>query len=743
MFSRRRFNLVYHILLYNLLPSPSLRPVPGAFAFQVQCPTSVQTGQAVQCTWIRTSGDGSSFGLLLRETTQDHGGTLVTTVENTSQDQGSFQVTFPDATQYLLEVVKNLEPVPSDQVPQILASSSTITAKSNTQQQPSPADPTSDSGGNSSNSNGQSQQTSTSSSVRTPGNLFPSPSPSSGDVGSSSTGDNSEGSGTSPAPSSPLSTQSSSSPGSPLQPTSSITPGGSSSSSSNKLALIIGLTLGLLTFVLLLLALLIFLLRRRRRYATTVFYREKMGGRRLVFSSGSPEGGYGGAFASGVGAGVGGAGAMVVEKLPSSDAYNSNRKDVLSVPAGRGARSNNNNDNDPPPGSNRHSAAANRPTSQDVIDLTAAGVISGYAYSISEYSDRTSRTGSLDSKIAELWRNARVAINGLTRARSRRSTSRRTIQSGYSGYYGDGNIRVDGSDGTSISRSGSGSGSDDNDDDINKSGTSGTNFSFHVTQPSPTNGFSSSLSSSEPSVFYTAVPKPQQPQPQSSQPVRDTVLDTNTGTGTDTGELVGGNMGSGIGFVKADSSKTGVVTTLMDRLTPWFHFPTFSRPPPQAGIPTSTVPSWHSNSSNVNPVGEGSTADTTRVSYNANVVPFPSSNAQSQSRSSNPQGGGTLTVPTQAHRSAQSHSTEATNTEEGFGSYASYVSLLGLPHGTATSPGQNHESPLGPRQSNGSSFTWASVKSGTSSTVSYPPVSHGIMTTVSESHLSHGRSDEY
>ncbi|THV05871.1 hypothetical protein K435DRAFT_960920 [Dendrothele bispora CBS 962.96] len=462
-----------------------------------------------------------------------------------------------------------------------------------------------------------------------------------------------------------------------------------------------------------------------------------MGGRRLVFSSGSPEGGYGGAFASGVGAGVGSAGAMVVEKLPSSDEHNSNLKDVVSVPSGRGARLNNDNVvvRKLPPGSNCHSAAANRPTSQDVIDLTAAGVISGYAYSISEYSDRTSRTGSLDSKIAELWRNARVAINGLTRARSRRSTSRRTIQSGYSGYYGDGNIRVDGSDGTSISRSGSGS---DDNDDINKSGTSGTNFSFHVTQPSPTNGLSSSLSSSEPSVFYTAVPKPQQSQPQSSQPVRDTIPDANTGTGTDTGELVGGNMGSGIGFVKADSSKPGVVTTLMDRLTPWFHFPTFSRPPPQAGIPTSTVPSWHSNFSNVDLVGEGSTADPTKGSYNTNA----SFNAQSQSRSSDPQGGGTLTVPSQAH-SVRAHSTEATNTEEGFGSYASYVSLLGLPRGTATSSGQNHESPLGLRQSNGSSLTWASVKSGGSSTISYSPVSHGIMTTVSESHLSHGRSDEY
>ncbi|KAK7442530.1 hypothetical protein VKT23_016128 [Stygiomarasmius scandens] len=698
---RGRFIFVYYIFLY-LLTATS--------AFQVQCPTSVQAGQATQCNWIRTSGDGSSFGLLLREITQDHGGTLVTTVKNTNQDQGTFQVTFPDPSQYLLEVVRNLEPVPSNEVPQILASSSTITAKSagqgsttgsgsgssgssgsgsgsqsdtssagggtpdttsssrtSTSSSPAPPppsppsatstaetqtdeEPSNTAAPSTSENSSQTQATTTSdtqslssSSVRTPGNLFPSPSATATSAddtsGDSGNGDTSlaAGAGSSTSPS----TTNTPFPPFPYPSTN----GSGATKSSSKLALIIGLTLGLLTFVLLLLALLFFLIRLRRRRATTIFYREKMGGRRLIFSNGSPEGGYGGAFASGVGAGVGGAGALVVEK---SETYRNN-------PSTSGTT-------DPGPSGNRRSSVVG----SRVIDATAAGAIAGYAYSVSEYSDRTSRTGSLDSKIAELWRNARGAINGLTRSRSRR-----TIQSGYSGY-GDGNIRVDG-----------------NISDSNSNST-GTNFTFHVSEPS----------SSEPSVFYTAVPKPRPPSEN---------------------EPVGQDMGSGIGWLKPEPPKP---VTLKERLSPWFNFP--FRPPPQAELPTSTIPSWHSNMS-----GTGTAQESEIVAKpNANTVAFPAPAPGGTSSSST---GGGLAIP------ASSHSGEGTS-EEAFGSYESYVSLLGLP---AVSSSQNHEPPVR-QQPTPESFTWGSVRSSTtSSTVSYPPVSHGVMTTTFESRTSHGRSDEY
>ncbi|THV05817.1 hypothetical protein K435DRAFT_61670 [Dendrothele bispora CBS 962.96] len=77
------------------------------------------------------------------------------------------------------------------------------------------------------------------------------------------------------------------------------------------------LTLGLLTFVLLLLALLIFLICRQTPYDNGVLSHKN--GREMISVLQRISGGYGVAFASRVGARVGGAGAMVVGKLPSSD----------------------------------------------------------------------------------------------------------------------------------------------------------------------------------------------------------------------------------------------------------------------------------------------------------------------------------------------------------------------------------------------------------------------------------------
>ncbi|KAK7435043.1 hypothetical protein VKT23_019851 [Stygiomarasmius scandens] len=382
-----------HILsLLNLLSATSR-------AFQVQCPSPAPVGQSTECKWIRTSGDGSSFGLLLREITQDHGGTLVSTIRNTGQGSGTFEVTYPDTGQYLLEVVRNLDGVSSNEVPQVLASSQTITAVSN-QNSGNDQDSKKSNGSTSKSASvtpGRSQSTTVSGDASdgnsgneqindgsnadgsvaiapatrkqraTTHSRVPAASSTQGITASSSLSvtTSSAQSLTSSASisqstttvnssdasvSSPLSLDASHSFSLPSS-TPSISSAASSPSNSN-LPLVFGLSFGLLFLLIAILLFLLGIARSRRRRATSVFYQEKMENNTdLSFSD---------------------------EKLESGGNI-----DDVQVPSQR----------------SRITISVGEVSRPD---------------SPSSYSYRTSRTGSVDPRIAALWQNARSRISGLT-----------------------------------------------------------------------------------------------------------------------------------------------------------------------------------------------------------------------------------------------------------------------------------------------------------------------------------------
>ncbi|THU88345.1 hypothetical protein K435DRAFT_866362 [Dendrothele bispora CBS 962.96] len=421
MFSRLFFavlvRIVYHIQLSE--------------AFQVNCPSTVNVGQQVDCTWIRNNGDDSSFGLLLHATSQDQSGTVVQTIRNTNQEQATFPVTFDHADQFLIEVV----PPDTTQRTNIKASSSTITAVSSGSAGSGSGNSasTSSSTGNDDNTNTNGNVAATSTTQATQGSTVTSTSSANGG-GTQNTGvpfnpgvikvpafstSNTPASTDSSLPTSSPSTDATSSnpTGTTVTATQSISllstltltptslasssiinpsqpstlPQPSSDSSKSKLPLIMGLVFGILALVLVVLSLLYTYSRSKRRKETSEFWNEKMvrngRGRGLTFDVVSPFG----TIRGGGGGGGGGAEGDMVEKGGVG----------INVDVGVGA-----------------SAA--------LASLTPAAGGSGGgggggrqrdsdARSASVYSYRSSRYGSLDPKVAMLWQNARDRVSGLSR----------------------------------------------------------------------------------------------------------------------------------------------------------------------------------------------------------------------------------------------------------------------------------------------------------------------------------------
>ncbi|KAF9264425.1 hypothetical protein L218DRAFT_998777 [Marasmius fiardii PR-910] len=115
------------ILLFQLSVLSLLFPL--ALSFQVIAPSTVTIGKAAQVQWIRHNGDPSSFSLLLRRDNQDRGGMLIITITSTSDSQGTADFTSDEQTNYLIQIISDLQPLQGNQQPkQILATSSKISA---------------------------------------------------------------------------------------------------------------------------------------------------------------------------------------------------------------------------------------------------------------------------------------------------------------------------------------------------------------------------------------------------------------------------------------------------------------------------------------------------------------------------------------------------------------------------------------------------------------------------------------
>ncbi|KAF5344414.1 hypothetical protein D9758_015471 [Tetrapyrgos nigripes] len=326
---------LYFFFVHILYIWSSLLRLQAVHAFQVQCPSPARVNEPTECKWIRTNGDPLTFGLLLRNNTQDHGGDLVDIVQGSNDDSRTFNVTFPDAGQYLLEVVSNTEPVASDAVPQVLASSSTIEAVAISSGSGSNQDSSSSSISTESTTSSRGRRQSSTSSI--PITTSPSASPAATITTSLSfTAINSlttsvdDGQSTNTQESSTsVSISSSDQSSSPDQvlvttafpPTSTIPASttqalsDTSTQSKSRLPLILGLAFGLLA-ILLGLLLLFFCYsrnRRRRREATQTFCQEKLGNRSIAlsaeddvsFSIGGPTPNFQYQFGSGIGAQTG------------------------------------------------------------------------------------------------------------------------------------------------------------------------------------------------------------------------------------------------------------------------------------------------------------------------------------------------------------------------------------------------------------------------------------------------------
>ncbi|KAK7468262.1 hypothetical protein VKT23_002771 [Stygiomarasmius scandens] len=670
------FFAVFVQLLYHIRVSS---------AFQINCPSTANVGEQVDCTWIRNNGDDSSFGLLLHPTSQDQTGTVVQTIRDTTQDQATFPVTFDHPDQFIIEVV----PPDTDRRTNIKASSSTINAVSSGNSGSGTSSSTISNDGNTNTVSNNGAATSTTSAVpsstssadantqtsqvgvfnpgfpviklpETDSSSSPQPTPAAFVPSSGASGAIPVSAATNPAtvtatqsflstltlnPAGPTSIN-------PSQPSSFPQP--SSDSKGSKLPLIMGLTFGILAFLLVILSLLYTYSRSRRRKQTSMFWNEKMvrngRGRGLVFDVVSPFGTLKG--------GKGENGAEVSDMVEKGGAQGVG----TNVNVGTGA-----------------SAAL------AALSSTAGGQRESDIRSVSEYSYRTSRSESLDPKIAMLWQNARERVSGLSRSNtavtkstqaglvgtsgsgaggsplpsvresSEKATDRATLSvsqshdsaiSGYSefGLSAYGGYRGSGAE-SGITRIGDASARSSSSASLSPRGSVSISVA-HPTIPS-SSPFGLPISYSAPSlpispsapipaatlavpaaaatIYQTSPRNPFAdqnqvafPQIQDQEPSRQSAYSASSGSSEPSVFYTAVPKGPGEGnSLAVPTPAQPAPTTIKERLAPWFTFPprpqpgpstlspalatalspgsSIDRPPPDASLPTSVNSTWNSN----------------------------------------------------------------------------------------------------------------------------------------------------